>query len=152
MDATTAEPAADTTTSDVTATDTPAAPVAVAPIARTDFSTIDDSSILGYLHAGTPELLDQIADAWSGLGMTLGERGADLELEFRRLEPTWTGDSAELYAESVRSLIEATRVIGTMSTDLGEVVYSSASALAQVCAMYPAGSIDASVSIDGKAS
>ncbi len=117
--------------------------------ARTDFSTIPDPDILKYIHEGMPELLDQVAEAWSGLGTTLAERGADLEVEFRRLEPTWTGDSAESYGESVRSLIEATKVVGIMASDLGEVVYSSASALAQVTAMYPADSVQPEVAGTG---
>ncbi|MGL5863233.1 MAG: WXG100 family type VII secretion target [Phycicoccus sp.] len=111
---------------------------ALQQVARTDFSTMDDQAILAYIHAGMPDLLSQVASAWSDLGVSLGERATDLEVEFRRLEPTWTGDSADQYAESVRSLIDATKVVSTMSSDLGEVVHSSASALAQVCAMYPA--------------
>ncbi|MGL4174522.1 MAG: PPE domain-containing protein [Dermatophilaceae bacterium] len=111
---------------------------ALQQVARTDFSAMDDQTILAYIHAGMPELLTQVGSAWSDLGVSLAERATDLEVEFRRLEPTWTGDSADQYAESVRSLIEATTVVGTMSSDLGEIVHSSASALAQVCAMYPA--------------
>jgi uncharacterized protein YukE len=139
MDATTVQ---DQTTPDGSTVTDPTAETTTTPVTRTDFSAVDDATILAYIHAGMPELLDQVAEAWSTLGTTLAERGADLELEFGRLEPTWTGDSAESYAESVRSLIEATKVVGTMAGDLGEVVYSSASALAQVCAMYPPSSVE----------
>jgi uncharacterized protein YukE len=111
---------------------------ALATVARTDFGSMDDQTILKLIHEGYPDLLSDMGETWSALGVSLRERATDLELEFRRLEPTWTGDSAEQYAASVRSLMQATTVVGTMAGDLGEVIYSSASALSQVCAMFPA--------------
>jgi predicted type IV restriction endonuclease len=37
---------------------------ALEAVARTDFTSMDDQTILAYIHAGMPDLLSQVASAW----------------------------------------------------------------------------------------
>jgi hypothetical protein len=113
------------------------APEPAPALVQTNYAAYDDAALSWMLHRGAPDILKQLADGWGIVGISLGERAHDMEIEYRQMEPTWTGDSAQHFGDSVKSLILATQKVGKMASVVSEIMYSNESALRQACSMFP---------------
>ncbi|MGL5929471.1 MAG: hypothetical protein ACRCY8_11085, partial [Dermatophilaceae bacterium] len=68
-------------------------PEQLSAFCRATFGQVEEPVLLEILHRGSPTVLFELADGWNDLALSLHERGQDLEVEFRRLEPTWEGEA-----------------------------------------------------------
>jgi uncharacterized protein YukE len=117
--------------------ETDTAPEDAPPLVQTNYAAYDDSTLSWMLHRGAPDILKQLADGWGIVGVSLDERAHDMEIEYRQLAPTWTGEAAQHFADSIQSLILATQKVGKMAAVVSEIMHSNESALRQARSMFP---------------
>ncbi|MGL5851729.1 MAG: WXG100 family type VII secretion target [Phycicoccus sp.] len=113
-------------------------PEQLSAFSRATFGQVQEPVLLEILHRGSPTVLFELAQGWNDLAISLQERGQDLEIEFRRLEPTWEGEAAEQYGRQLAETIRAVRRVAQMCADVGDVMHSTASALRTAQQMHPA--------------
>ncbi|MGL5818182.1 MAG: PPE domain-containing protein [Phycicoccus sp.] len=105
---------------------------------RWTFAQAPEPVLLEVLHRGSPVVLLELADGWAALAASLQERAHDLGLEYRRLEPTWTGRPARQYGEQLAETIRAVRRVAQVAAEVATVLSSAASALRSAQQLHPA--------------
>ena len=107
------------------------------PKVPTNFSGLDDNSLLWMLWRSNPEAIRDVAVAWDAMAVGLEERAYEIELQLGRLQAMWSGDVADSYALAIRSLIRATRRVAAAGFVVRDVLAQTAEALDQARAQFP---------------